>query len=37
MNCTVNNACTLARQQIEACSEKYQKLASLVPAGQYYR
>ncbi|KAH8394749.1 hypothetical protein KR222_004053 [Zaprionus bogoriensis] len=33
----INNACSLARQQIEACAEKYQKLATLVPAGQYYR
>ncbi|KAH8406384.1 hypothetical protein KR215_012026 [Drosophila sulfurigaster] len=33
----VSSACGLARQQIEACAEKYQKLAALVPAGQYYR
>lgn len=34
---TVNNACTLARQQIEACAKKYEKLSTLVPPGQYYR
>jgi len=33
----VSASCGLARKQIEACAEKYQKLASLVPPGQYYR
>ncbi|XP_016987213.1 translin [Drosophila rhopaloa] len=33
----ISGACGLARKQIEACAEKYQKLAGLVPAGQYYR
>ncbi|KAH8371078.1 hypothetical protein KR093_006162 [Drosophila rubida] len=33
----INSACSLARQQIEACAEKYKKLADLVPPGQYYR
>lgn len=33
----INSACTLARQQIEACAKKYEKLSTLVPAGQYYR
>ncbi|EDW61743.1 translin [Drosophila virilis] len=33
----INNACSLARKQIEACAEKYQKLSALVPTGQYYR
>ncbi|ALC40612.1 trsn [Drosophila busckii] len=33
----IGNACGLARKQIAACAEKYQKLSALVPAGQYYR
>ncbi|KAH8303071.1 hypothetical protein KR044_004584 [Drosophila immigrans] len=33
----INSACALARQQIDACAAKYEKLAALVPSGQYYR
>lgn len=33
----VSGACGLARKQVEACAEKYKKLADLVPPGQYYR
>lgn len=29
--------CTSAREQFELCRENYQKLAELIPAGQYYR
>ncbi|ALC48218.1 trsn [Drosophila busckii] len=33
----IPNACALARKQIAACAEKYEKLAALLPTGQYYR
>ncbi|KAH8401971.1 hypothetical protein KR009_008956 [Drosophila setifemur] len=33
----ISGACGLARKQIEVCAGKYQKLAALVPPGQYYR
>ncbi|EDW47270.1 GM20518 [Drosophila sechellia] len=33
----ISAACGLARKQVELCAQKYQKLAELVPAGQYYR
>ncbi|XP_068146157.1 translin [Drosophila tropicalis] len=33
----ISSACGLARKQIEACAEKYEKLSALVRPGQYYR
>ncbi|EDW35484.1 GL17199 [Drosophila persimilis] len=33
----ISGACGSARKLIEACAEKYVKLATLVPPGQYYR
>lgn len=33
----VMSACQLAREQFEICRVHYEKLAELIPAGQYYR
>ncbi|XP_037949811.1 translin [Teleopsis dalmanni] len=33
----IDYACAEARKQILACAESYQKLAALIPNGQYYR
>jgi hypothetical protein len=34
---TVGSACLEARKKFDLCREGYQKLAELIPVGQYYR